>query len=144
MVKRTRVFINLTPDKEEIRLYHGRRKVGYIKFCYNGDVIEVWDLTIFKPERRKGYGTILMHTIMGIASAMKKPIYLFSYTSSVDFYHKKMRMLPLRLFEKGSFEGKEVTIDLTENEGFRTQVHDTDMIWFPDGVTKCRFNINYL
>jgi len=131
-------------NKQEIKIYHGNSRVGHLYFYETEDNIHVSDLEIEEKERMKGYGKILIRVMLGIATALKKPIYLYSYRSSVDFY-EKFGFYQQRLFKDGEYDGKTVIFsDLEKGYLFETQVSDCDLIWFPPNINNAIIPVSFI
>ena len=140
-----KVTIKIDMDSEELWLLEGRKKVGNLTFMldFGEDKILSTTLAIKEGFRRKGYGTLLMRALMGIADFLQKPIFVISEVDTIDFY-KRLGFVCLRKFKNGSYKGKEVMIgNLREKRpsNFLKAVEETDLIYIPSKVEKVEIYI---
>lgn len=124
-------------NAEEIKLFEGRKKVGILNFIIDigKDKIMLTTLGIQEEFRSKGYGTMLMYALMGVADALHVPIFLISDVDTIDFY-TKLGFICLRKFKDGKYEGKKVTIMNLRKCDFLDKVEKTDLIWIPSKLEK--------
>jgi len=117
-----------------IDIFRGKNKIAYLTFYIDVTQVNVTDVFVNRYYRGRGYGTMLLSTIMGFAKAKKKPIYLYSTLIATGFY-EKMGFILLRKFRKGKHKGKRIHfMNLNPKRSFNDQVSDTDYIWFPDNI----------
>lgn len=127
---------NVTIDLEKGKLALKRKDIVicYAYFLLDQYQLSISDITTTRRYRRKGYGNIMMHILMGVARSKKVPIYLYSLSDVVGFY-EKLGFIRLRRYRKGWYKGKRVVIDnLNVRKTFTRQTNTTDMIWIPSNV----------
>lgn len=131
-MKKVKIIIDM--NKQEIIIYYGRNRIGHICFTEEPSNINVWDMHIELGYKQLGFGRLLMNCMLGIASGLKKPIYLITYPSSIGFY-SKFGFICQRLCKGGEYKGIKVSFEnLNPLIPFEDQVSDRDLIWFPLGV----------
>lgn len=137
-----KVTVKIDMNSEEIRLFEGRKKVGILNYVMDigNDKIILTTLEIKKGFQGKGYGTLLMHTLMGVANALHTPIYAISNVSTITFY-ERLGFICLRKFKDGKYEGKEVTIMNLRTWDFLDKVEKVDLIWIPSKLEKVEIYI---
>lgn len=142
MVTTVKVTIKIDMNSEEMRLFEGRKKVGILNYVMDigKDKIILTTLEINEGFQSKGYGTLLMHALMGVAEALHTPIYAISDVSTIAFY-ERLGFICLRKFKNGKCEGKEVIIMNLRGRGFLDKVEKTDLIWIPSKLEKAEIYI---
>lgn len=117
-----------------IELKRGDIKIAWIHFSMDEYQITATDVDVSCHYRRKGYGTIIMGILMGIAESRHIPIYLYSLRTAVKFY-EKLGFVRFRRYKKGWYKGKRVVIDnFNRRRTFDKQTDRTDMLWIPNNV----------
>lgn len=115
-------------------LKRGDTKIASIYVIYDKVQIEACDLSTEARYRRKGYGTMLMYALMGVAKAKRKPIILWSINEAVGYY-QKLGFIRLRRYQNGWYKGKRVIIDnLNPHKTFTEQVKHNQFIWIPPNM----------
>ena len=124
-----------------VRLKRGKLELKRkdVVICYSYFTLDKYQLTVTdinttRRYRRRGYGSILMHVLMGVAKSKKVPIYLYSLSDAIKFY-EKLGFVRLRRYRNGWYRGKRVVIDnLNVRKTFGEQTNKTDVVWIPDNV----------
>jgi len=137
-----KLTIKIDMNSKEIWLLEGRKKVGFLDFIIDigRDKIMLTTLGIRNGFREKGYGTLLIHALMGIADYLHKPIFVISNVDTIDFY-TELGFVCLRKFKDGKYEGNEVIITNVRKDDFLNKVEKTDLIWIPSKVKKVEIYI---
>ena len=94
---------------KEIRLLEGRKKAGFLDFMVENDKIMLTSMGVREGFQRKGYGTLLVRALMGIADYFYKPIFVISNIDTINFY-KRLGFVCLDEYAKGEFRGQKVII----------------------------------
>ena len=120
--------------KLKIREESKIKTVVHAEFLSDGLKIFIVEYDVLNEYKNKGYGTMLMYTLMGIARARRLPIILFATEDSIEFYIK-LGFHGLRNYKNGKYEGKRVTIlNLNNDVDFEHQVGEDDLIWIPPNM----------
>lgn len=129
-------------NSEEMWMFEGRKKVGTLDYVMDigKDKIILTTFEIKEEFQGRGYGTLLMHALMGVAEALHTPIYTISEVSTIDFY-KRLGFVCLRKFKEGKYEGKEVTVMNLKTHDFIHEVEETDLIWIPSKLKRVKIFI---
>ena len=137
-----KVTIKIDMNSEEMRLFEGRKKVGILNYVMDigKDKIILTTLEIRKEFQGKGYGTLLVHALMGVADALHTPIYAISDVSTIAFY-EKLGFICLRKFKNGEYKEKEVIIMNLRTCDFLDEVEKIDLIWIPSKLEKVKIYI---
>jgi len=123
--------IRLDMKKASVVLVRGDKSIAFANFLFDKSQITITDFDVYRYYRKKGYGTILMYFLMGLARAKRKAIYLYSVPQSVHFY-EKVGFDFLKDYKYGKHNGKKVIIkNLNPSLKFDEQVDATDFIWIP-------------
>lgn len=109
----------------EITLVKGHTPVCKVKFWVDETRIYITDLDAHARHRRCGYGRLAMDYIMFLAEVLRKPIFLYSLTESVNFYEK----LGMEHLNSPKMERK-IRV-LNENPEHKHKWEDEDLIWVP-------------
>jgi hypothetical protein len=129
-----KIEISIDMDIQELQIFYGNIRVGTLCFTEEPSNIHVWDLDVEVGYRRLGFGRLLMSCMKGISSGLKKPLYLYTYKTTVAFY-TKLGFICQRLCKDGEYNGIKVSFNnLDETRTFESQVSDCDLIWFPSGI----------
>jgi hypothetical protein len=106
----------------EIKITKNRKQIGFTGFTISDIQIYIDYHNVEAEFQRKGYGSMMIDVIKGLAIFSKKPIILYSLENSVKYY-KKMGFyscLDETIKNKIMFEGENPNPD------------DRDMVWIPE------------
>ena len=145
-----KITIKIDMHSKEIRLLEGRKRVGFLDFMVENDKIMPTSMGVREGFQRKGYGTLLVRVLMGIADYFYKPIFLISNVGIIDFY-KRLGFVCLREFksEEGidmtyttprKYKGKEIIIKNLADR-FYTGIEEVDLIWIPSKLERIEIYI---
>lgn len=123
---RTRTFANETRFVGEVTLVKGHTPVCRVKFWVDVTHIYITNLDAHQWHRRCGYGRLTMDYMMFLAESLRKPIILYSYDETVQFYEK----LGMKHLDSKAMS-KKVRV-LNENPDHKHEWSDTDFIWIPN------------
>lgn len=140
------IEIKINMDKETIKLYINRLKVGEIEFLIDEYQINLSYINILPKYKLNGYGCLMINALKGIAQFYKKSIYVISYENKINFYEK----MEFHSLNKGQITFKnninipqliinnyKINIfNLNFDRPLNNQISKTDMIWIPNSLNE--------
>lgn len=131
--------VNLDFDDGKITLLKNNMGpiLGTVLFFKDGEQLRITNFFIKKGHRRKGYGTVLMDAMKGVARAMNLPIIVTSESTpeAITFYESVgLKHVTDFLAFRTQYN---VTVDIKNwnpQSEFSKQVGEEDFLWVPSSL----------
>ena len=122
-----KLIVRFDSDDGTCRLIRNGKQIGETLFMETRTQITITDANVDEKFQMKGYGRIMLKTIMRYAQERKKPIYLFALDDAVTFYES----LGFCRIKKWTGTCEIFIKNLNPEKSKEQQIDDTDMIWIP-------------